>query len=175
MLYISSCVYVTQGLHFPECICQCLLLQGKKKIIHFPNIFAAQDWAVIYIMILVATLSSLLLQDSVSWMPYLSYICILAVIASFCSGPGKTIDLHNQLRFSLCSSLSVLISPSAPLTWNCTWKETEWPDFWIHICSNSCLITEWPNSIPLERRLLGSQLKVLSYISILNGSHTVHI
>uniref|UniRef100_A0A8C4IBP0 Solute carrier family 2, facilitated glucose transporter member 5 n=1 Tax=Dicentrarchus labrax TaxID=13489 RepID=A0A8C4IBP0_DICLA len=24
----------------------------------------------------------------VSWMPYLSYICILAVIASFCSGPG---------------------------------------------------------------------------------------
>ncbi|KAI3370335.1 hypothetical protein L3Q82_025110, partial [Scortum barcoo] len=29
-------------------------------------------------------------QDSVSWMPYLSYICLLAVIASFCSGPGKT-------------------------------------------------------------------------------------
>ncbi|XP_060898288.1 solute carrier family 2, facilitated glucose transporter member 9 [Labrus mixtus] len=27
-------------------------------------------------------------QDSVPWMPYLSYICILAVIASFCSGPG---------------------------------------------------------------------------------------
>ncbi|KAM8867128.1 solute carrier family 2, facilitated glucose transporter member 9 isoform 2-T2 [Synchiropus picturatus] len=27
-------------------------------------------------------------QDRVSWMPYLSYICILAVIASFCSGPG---------------------------------------------------------------------------------------
>ncbi|XP_077428410.1 solute carrier family 2, facilitated glucose transporter member 9 isoform X1 [Vanacampus margaritifer] len=27
-------------------------------------------------------------QDSVSWMPYLSYMCILAVIASFCSGPG---------------------------------------------------------------------------------------
>uniref|UniRef100_A0AAQ5XPR6 Solute carrier family 2, facilitated glucose transporter member 5 n=1 Tax=Amphiprion ocellaris TaxID=80972 RepID=A0AAQ5XPR6_AMPOC len=27
-------------------------------------------------------------SDSVSWMPYLSYICILAVIASFCSGPG---------------------------------------------------------------------------------------
>ncbi|XP_062271557.1 solute carrier family 2, facilitated glucose transporter member 9 [Scomber scombrus] len=27
-------------------------------------------------------------QDSVSWMPYLSYICLLAVIASFCSGPG---------------------------------------------------------------------------------------
>ncbi|XP_061731631.1 solute carrier family 2, facilitated glucose transporter member 9 [Nerophis ophidion] len=29
-----------------------------------------------------------LLQDSVSWMPYLSFACILAVIASFCSGPG---------------------------------------------------------------------------------------
>uniref|UniRef100_A0A667X5P8 Solute carrier family 2 member 9 n=1 Tax=Myripristis murdjan TaxID=586833 RepID=A0A667X5P8_9TELE len=28
------------------------------------------------------------LQHKVSWMPYLSYICILAVIASFCSGPG---------------------------------------------------------------------------------------
>nr|QDF45866.1 glucose transporter 9-1 [Lateolabrax maculatus]QDF45867.1 glucose transporter 9L [Lateolabrax maculatus] len=27
-------------------------------------------------------------QDSVSWMPYLSYVSILAVIASFCSGPG---------------------------------------------------------------------------------------
>ncbi|XP_034095481.1 solute carrier family 2, facilitated glucose transporter member 9 isoform X1 [Gymnodraco acuticeps] len=27
-------------------------------------------------------------QDSMSWMPYLSYVCILAVIASFCSGPG---------------------------------------------------------------------------------------
>ncbi|CAN9512452.1 unnamed protein product [Ophioblennius macclurei] len=27
-------------------------------------------------------------QSSVSWMPYLSYICILGVIASFCSGPG---------------------------------------------------------------------------------------
>ncbi|XP_074477665.1 solute carrier family 2, facilitated glucose transporter member 9 isoform X1 [Sebastes fasciatus] len=27
-------------------------------------------------------------QDSLSWMPYLSYVCILAVIASFCSGPG---------------------------------------------------------------------------------------
>ncbi|XP_057700871.1 solute carrier family 2, facilitated glucose transporter member 9 isoform X2 [Corythoichthys intestinalis] len=27
-------------------------------------------------------------QSAVSWMPYLSYVCILAVIASFCSGPG---------------------------------------------------------------------------------------
>ncbi|CAL8354669.1 solute carrier family 2, facilitated glucose transporter member 9 isoform X1 [Gadus morhua] len=28
------------------------------------------------------------LQDRVSWFPYLSYVCILAVIACFCSGPG---------------------------------------------------------------------------------------
>ncbi|XP_066576125.1 solute carrier family 2, facilitated glucose transporter member 9 isoform X2 [Amia ocellicauda] len=27
-------------------------------------------------------------QSSVSWMPYLSFSCILAVIASFCTGPG---------------------------------------------------------------------------------------
>ncbi|XP_061688672.1 solute carrier family 2, facilitated glucose transporter member 9 isoform X2 [Syngnathoides biaculeatus] len=27
-------------------------------------------------------------QDRVAWMPYLSYVCILGVIASFCSGPG---------------------------------------------------------------------------------------
>ncbi|KAL0977800.1 hypothetical protein UPYG_G00161320 [Umbra pygmaea] len=27
-------------------------------------------------------------QDNNSWMPYLSFICILIVIASFCSGPG---------------------------------------------------------------------------------------
>ncbi|KAJ7999676.1 hypothetical protein DPEC_G00196880 [Dallia pectoralis] len=27
-------------------------------------------------------------KDQYSWMPYLSFICILAVIASFCSGPG---------------------------------------------------------------------------------------
>uniref|UniRef100_A0A669EZR4 Solute carrier family 2, facilitated glucose transporter member 5 n=1 Tax=Oreochromis niloticus TaxID=8128 RepID=A0A669EZR4_ORENI len=29
-----------------------------------------------------------IISDRVSWMPYLSYVCILAVIASFCSGPG---------------------------------------------------------------------------------------
>ncbi|KAK2862432.1 hypothetical protein Q5P01_001965 [Channa striata] len=27
-------------------------------------------------------------QDRASWMPYVSYACIMAVIASFCSGPG---------------------------------------------------------------------------------------
>ena len=28
-------------------------------------------------------------QDKASWIPYLSIFCILAIIASFCSGPGK--------------------------------------------------------------------------------------
>lgn len=28
-------------------------------------------------------------QDQASWIPYLSIFCILAIIASFCSGPGK--------------------------------------------------------------------------------------
>uniref|UniRef100_A0A3Q3B6K0 Solute carrier family 2, facilitated glucose transporter member 5 n=1 Tax=Kryptolebias marmoratus TaxID=37003 RepID=A0A3Q3B6K0_KRYMA len=38
-------------------------------------------------------------QDSVSWMPYLSYVCILAVIAAFCSGPGKaTIFIQTALK-----------------------------------------------------------------------------
>lgn len=35
--------------------------------------------------ILTATLT---LQDQASWIPYLSIFCILAIIASFCSGPG---------------------------------------------------------------------------------------
>ncbi|XP_045690076.1 solute carrier family 2, facilitated glucose transporter member 9 isoform X1 [Phyllostomus hastatus] len=35
--------------------------------------------------ILTATLT---LQDRASWIPYLSIFCILAIIASFCSGPG---------------------------------------------------------------------------------------
>lgn len=28
-------------------------------------------------------------QDHAPWIPYLSIVCILAIIASFCSGPGK--------------------------------------------------------------------------------------
>lgn len=31
-----------------------------------------------------------LLQDQAPWVPYLSIVCILAIIASFCSGPGRT-------------------------------------------------------------------------------------
>ncbi|XP_068925964.1 solute carrier family 2, facilitated glucose transporter member 9 isoform X1 [Petaurus breviceps papuanus] len=31
---------------------------------------------------------TLTLQDKASWVPYLSIICILSIIASFCSGPG---------------------------------------------------------------------------------------
>uniref|UniRef100_A0A8D1F8W2 Solute carrier family 2, facilitated glucose transporter member 5 n=1 Tax=Sus scrofa TaxID=9823 RepID=A0A8D1F8W2_PIG len=36
--------------------------------------------------ILTATLT---LQDHAPWIPYLSILCILAIIAAFCSGPGK--------------------------------------------------------------------------------------
>ncbi|KAJ8382282.1 hypothetical protein SKAU_G00030600 [Synaphobranchus kaupii] len=36
-------------------------------------------------------------QNRVSWMPYLSFACILAVIASFCSGPG-----HKSLSLLVC-------------------------------------------------------------------------
>ncbi|MED6240384.1 Solute carrier 2, facilitated glucose transporter member 9, partial [Ataeniobius toweri] len=43
-------------------------------------------------------------QDSVSWVPYLSYICILAVIAGFCSGPGKaTTFLQTALIYCINS------------------------------------------------------------------------
>lgn len=28
-------------------------------------------------------------QDHAPWIPYLSIVCILAIIASFCSGPGR--------------------------------------------------------------------------------------
>lgn len=38
-------------------------------------------------------LPSALRQDQAPWIPYLSIVCILAVIASFCSGPGKAPSL----------------------------------------------------------------------------------
>uniref|UniRef100_A0A7N6FDW8 Solute carrier family 2, facilitated glucose transporter member 5 n=1 Tax=Anabas testudineus TaxID=64144 RepID=A0A7N6FDW8_ANATE len=49
------------------------------------------------------------LQDRTTWMPYLSYVCILVVIASFCSGPGKTTALQYFFTCSPFSSLSFLI------------------------------------------------------------------
>ncbi|XP_054472117.1 solute carrier family 2, facilitated glucose transporter member 9 isoform X2 [Anoplopoma fimbria] len=53
---------------------------GRKPLI----IFGFSAMAVFFSLLTVF----LHFQDSLSWMPYLSYICILAVIASFCSGPG---------------------------------------------------------------------------------------
>ncbi|XP_062253470.1 solute carrier family 2, facilitated glucose transporter member 9 [Platichthys flesus] len=53
---------------------------GRKRLL----IFGFSAMAVFFSLLTVF----LNFQESVSWMPYLSYICILAVIASFCSGPG---------------------------------------------------------------------------------------
>ncbi|XP_015814812.3 solute carrier family 2, facilitated glucose transporter member 9 isoform X1 [Nothobranchius furzeri] len=53
---------------------------GRKPLL----IFGFSSMAVFFSLLTVF----LNFQDSVSWMPYLSYICILAVIAAFCSGPG---------------------------------------------------------------------------------------
>ncbi|XP_049430550.1 solute carrier family 2, facilitated glucose transporter member 9 [Epinephelus fuscoguttatus] len=53
---------------------------GRKPLL----IFGFSAMAVFFSLLTVF----LTFQDSLSWMPYLSYICILAVIASFCSGPG---------------------------------------------------------------------------------------
>ncbi|XP_056292928.1 solute carrier family 2, facilitated glucose transporter member 9 isoform X2 [Pseudoliparis swirei] len=53
---------------------------GRKPLL----IFGFSAMAVFYSLLTVF----LKFQDSRSWMPYLSYACILAVIASFCSGPG---------------------------------------------------------------------------------------
>ncbi|TNN44689.1 Solute carrier family 2, facilitated glucose transporter member 9 [Liparis tanakae] len=52
---------------------------GRKPLL----IFGFLAMAVFYSLLTVF----LKFQDSQSWMPYLSYACILAVIASFCSGP----------------------------------------------------------------------------------------
>lgn len=53
---------------------------GRKRLL----IFGFSAMAVFFSLLTVF----LNFQDRVSWMPYFSYICILAVIASFCSGPG---------------------------------------------------------------------------------------
>ncbi|XP_041835416.1 solute carrier family 2, facilitated glucose transporter member 9 isoform X1 [Melanotaenia boesemani] len=53
---------------------------GRKPLL----IFGFSSMAVFFSLLTVF----LNFQESVSWMPYLSYVCILAVIAAFCSGPG---------------------------------------------------------------------------------------
>ncbi|XP_068133565.1 solute carrier family 2, facilitated glucose transporter member 9 isoform X2 [Hyperolius riggenbachi] len=37
---------------------------------------------------------SLTFQDKAPWVPYVSIVCILGVIASFCIGPGRLVDPH---------------------------------------------------------------------------------
>ncbi|GLD73199.1 solute carrier family 2, facilitated glucose transporter member 9 isoform X6 [Lates japonicus] len=44
-------------------------------------------------------------QDSVMWMPYLSFICILAVIASFCSGPAMIYGYAQANEVPRCSGM----------------------------------------------------------------------
>ncbi|XP_061583822.1 solute carrier family 2, facilitated glucose transporter member 9 [Cololabis saira] len=53
---------------------------GRKPLL----IFGFSSMAVFFSLLTVF----LYFQEKVPWMPYLSYICILAVIAAFCSGPG---------------------------------------------------------------------------------------
>lgn len=36
-------------------------------------------------------------QKTVYWLPYLSIFCILAIIASFCVGPGMSMFFHVSL------------------------------------------------------------------------------
>uniref|UniRef100_A0A3P9M283 Solute carrier family 2 member 9 n=1 Tax=Oryzias latipes TaxID=8090 RepID=A0A3P9M283_ORYLA len=53
---------------------------GRKPLL----IFGFSSMAVFFSLLTVF----LYFQNSVAWLPYLSYVCILAVIAAFCSGPG---------------------------------------------------------------------------------------
>ncbi|KAM6928487.1 solute carrier family 2, facilitated glucose transporter member 9 [Xenentodon cancila] len=53
---------------------------GRKPLL----IFGFSSMAVFFSLLTVF----LYFQEKVPWLPYLSYICILAVIAAFCSGPG---------------------------------------------------------------------------------------
>nr|KAF6388883.1 solute carrier family 2 member 9 [Myotis myotis] len=60
---------------------------GRKCTLLVNNIFAitAALLMTLFFGILTVTLT---LQDHAPWIPYLSIVCILAIIASFCSGPG---------------------------------------------------------------------------------------
>ncbi|XP_024126539.1 solute carrier family 2, facilitated glucose transporter member 9 isoform X1 [Oryzias melastigma] len=53
---------------------------GRKPLL----IFGFSSMAVFFSLLT----AFLYFQNSVAWLPYLSYVCILAVIAAFCSGPG---------------------------------------------------------------------------------------
>ncbi|KAL4630202.1 solute carrier family 2, facilitated glucose transporter member 9 isoform X1 [Arapaima gigas] len=72
----------TGGLETLAAICSGLVIEriGRRPLL----IFGFGAMAVSFSLLTVF----LNLQDRVLWMPYLSFACILAVIASFCSGPG---------------------------------------------------------------------------------------
>ncbi|XP_076012663.1 solute carrier family 2, facilitated glucose transporter member 9 isoform X2 [Genypterus blacodes] len=53
---------------------------GRKRLLIFGFISMAVCFSLLTVF--------LNFQDRTSWMPFLSYACLLAVIASFCSGPG---------------------------------------------------------------------------------------
>lgn len=46
-------------------------------------------------------------QDHAPWIPYLSIVCILAIIASFCSGPGRAPPLLYQLAQGCSTTMEV--------------------------------------------------------------------
>ncbi|XP_060757238.1 solute carrier family 2, facilitated glucose transporter member 9 isoform X3 [Neoarius graeffei] len=81
----STIPYITLSTGFTEtlaAIISGLVIErvGRKRLL----IFGFSAMAVCYSLLTVF----LHFQDSYSWMPYLSFISILALIASFCSGPG---------------------------------------------------------------------------------------
>ncbi|CAB1422814.1 unnamed protein product, partial [Pleuronectes platessa] len=61
------------------------VLQSPHSVPQFPVSYTGESH---HRQLMARYLALTLQHESVSWMPYLSYICILAVIASFCSGPG---------------------------------------------------------------------------------------
>ncbi|XP_036407155.1 solute carrier family 2, facilitated glucose transporter member 9 [Megalops cyprinoides] len=81
----SSVPYVTLstgGVETLAAICSGLVIErvGRRPLLIFGFTAMAVSFGLLTIF--------LNFQNQVDWMPYLSFACILAVIASFCSGPG---------------------------------------------------------------------------------------
>ncbi|XP_061107973.1 solute carrier family 2, facilitated glucose transporter member 9 [Conger conger] len=72
----------TGGVETLAAICSGLVIErvGRRPLLIFGFTAMAVSFGLLTIF--------LTFQNRVSWMPYLSFACILAVIASFCSGPG---------------------------------------------------------------------------------------
>uniref|UniRef100_A0A8C9RAT8 Solute carrier family 2 member 9 n=1 Tax=Scleropages formosus TaxID=113540 RepID=A0A8C9RAT8_SCLFO len=72
----------TGGLETLAAICSGLVIEriGRRPLLIFGFGAMAVSFSLLTIF--------LNFQDKVAWMPYLSFACILAVIASFCTGPG---------------------------------------------------------------------------------------